>query len=71
MIELPERFSMGDNQRFHIRTCSYIDYKWQVYTPQFAYCVGCDTEEQAKITAEALEQYFNKLERSKETHFGL
>jgi len=71
MIELPERFSMGDNKRFHIRTCSSVDYDWQVYTEGLTYCIGCDTEEQAKIIAESLKQYFNKQERLKETHFGL
>ncbi len=69
MIKMPERFSMGDNKRFHYRRNPQPDYDWQIYTIGLNHCMACDTEEWAKLICRLLEDHFDNLESQSDYDF--
>ena len=66
-MNIPERFSMGDNKRFHWRNIGTMSGQiFEVYSVGLELWAECLTLEKAKIVAESLEEYFDKIEKQNE-----
>ncbi len=66
MIALLERFSMGDNKRFHVREHSFAPYEVYGKEATYAYCL---TLEKAELICRLLEDHFDNLESQSDYDF--